>query len=241
MPAMSDDELRQILSDRLDAVQDRIEAACGRATRNPGLITIVAVTKTVSPRVAGLIAELGVLDLGESRAQELWRKAESLMHLPIRWHMIGHLQRNKIERTLPLVHTIQSVDSLRLWSAIQLEAQRQDKHPQLLLQMNASGEEQKHGFDYDELLAMPEPEEFGAIVTGLMGMAAYADDAERARPTFAALRQFRDRLRDHWCTIIGPQVEHLSMGMSGDFEVAIEEGATMVRIGTTLFEGLEAE
>jgi PLP dependent protein len=238
---MTDAEVRQILADRLNAVNSRIDAACARAGRNPALITLVAVTKTVSPRVAGMMAELGVLDLGENRPQELWRKAEALKHLPIRWHMIGHLQHNKIERTLPLVHMIHSVDSLRLWSAIQLEAQSIDKHPQLLLQMNASGEEQKQGFDYDELLAMPEPDECGAVMAGLMGMAAYSDDPELARPTFAALRQFRDRLRDHWSMIIGPQMEHLSMGMSGDFEVAIEEGATMVRIGTTLFEGLESE
>ena len=160
-------------------------------SRDPAGVTLVAVTKTVSPRVAGLIAELGVLDLGENRPQELWRKAEALKHLPIRWHLIGHVQRNKIERTLPLVHMIHSVDSLRLWSAIQLEAQRTGKHPQLLLQMNASGEEQKQGFDYDELLVMPEPEECGTIMVGLMGMAAYSDDREKARPAFAALRQFQ--------------------------------------------------
>jgi PLP dependent protein len=241
MSAMTNDELRQHLAGRVAAVRGRIAAACVRAGRDPAGVTLVAVTKTVSPRVAGMMPELGVLDLGENRPQELWRKAEALKHLPIRWHMIGHLQRNKIERTLPLVCMIHSVDSLRLWSAIQLEAQRIDWHPQLLLQMNASGEDQKQGFGYDELLAMPEPNECGTVMVGLMGMAAYSDDPELARPAFAALRQFRDRLRDHWSKIIGPQMRHLSMGMSGDFEVAIEEGATMVRIGTTIFEGLEGE
>jgi pyridoxal phosphate enzyme (YggS family) len=241
MPGMTDDELRQVLSERVAAVRGRIAAACARVARDPGSVTLIAVTKTVSPRVAGLLPNLGVLDLGENRPQELWRKAEALKHLPIRWHMIGHLQRNKIERTLPLVHMIHSVDSLRLWSAIQLEAQRMDHHPQLLLQMNISSEEQKQGFDYDELLALPEPDECGAVMAGLMGMAAYSDDPELARPAFAALRQFGDRLRDHWSKRIGPQMKHLSMGMSGDFEVAIEEGATMVRVGTTLFAGLEGE
>jgi len=238
---MTDRELSAVLAERVAVVRSRIAAACARVNRNPDGVTLVAVTKTVSPRVARSIAELGILDLGESRPQELWRKAEAIKDLPIRWHLVGHLQRNKVERTLPLVHIIHSVDSLRLWTAIQLEAQRTGRDPELLLQVNASEEDQKHGFSYDELIGMKEPEECGGIVVGLMGMAALSDEPERARPTFAKLRDFRDRLREEWWIEIGPRLEHLSMGMSGDFEVAIEEGATIVRIGTTLFEGLENE
>jgi pyridoxal phosphate enzyme (YggS family) len=240
---MTDDDLRSLLADRVAAVRARIAAACARAGRDPADVILVAVTKTVSPRVAGILPELGVSDLGESRPQELWRKAEALKHLPIRWHLIGHLQRNKVERTLPLVHLIHSIDSLRLLQAVADAARKRGACPPILLQVNASEEEQKHGFDFDELVR-----ELPRVVTatseidvaGLMGMSAYADDQEQARPTFRALREFRDQLRSNSFLTNNPLTQ-LSMGMSGDFEVAIEEGATLVRIGTTLFEGLEAE
>jgi PLP dependent protein len=248
---MTDAELRTVLADRIASVRARIAAACARVGRDPAGVTLVAVTKTVSPRVARLTAELGVLNLGENRPQELWRKAAELTDMPIRWHLVGHLQRNKVERTLPLVHLIHSVDSLRLYEAIAAEAAKRGPCPYVLLQMNVSREEQKHGFDYDELrraetkleptLVGSNPDLFLPVfICGLMGMAAYSDDSEQSRPAFQQLRQSRDRLRQDWL-IVGPQLEHLSMGMSGDFEVAIEEGATLVRIGTTIFEGLEAE
>jgi PLP dependent protein len=238
---MTDDDLRTVLTDRLATVRDRIAAACGRAGRRPDEVTRVAVTKSVSPRVAGVVAELGVLDLGESRPQELWRKAEALKHLPIRWHLIGHLQRNKVERTLPLVDLFHSIDSERLLREVAAEAGKRGLRPRLLLQVNASREEQKHGFEYDQLVALEaEIARLPVDVVGLMAMAALTEDPEAARPTFAELRQFRDRLRAEW-NVIGPALTHLSMGMSGDFEVAIEEGATLVRIGSTLFEGLEGE
>jgi PLP dependent protein len=240
---MTDTELRTVLAERLAAVRARIAAACARANRDPAEVTLVAVTKTVSPRVAAMMVELGVADLGENRPQELWRKAAELSHLPIRWHLVGHLQRNKVERTLPLVHLIHSVDSLRLFQAIAAAARTRGSCPPILLQVNASREEQKHGFDVDELVR-----EVPRIVTaaaeldvaGLMAMAAYSEDPELARPAFRELRLFRDRLQREWHLGADP-LNHLSMGMSGDFEVAIEEGATIVRIGTTLFEGLEVE
>jgi pyridoxal phosphate enzyme (YggS family) len=248
---MTDSELSAVLRERVAGVRSRIAAACARVNRNPDGVTLVAVTKTVSPRVARQIAELGVVDLGESRPQELWRKAEALKDLPIRWHLVGHLQRNKVERTLPLVHLIHSVDSLRLYEAIQDEAAKQRRRrPEILLQMNISREGQKHGFDYEELrreqakfepMFADPPQELPRLpVVGLMGMAAYSDNPENARPAFRELHLIRYRLSEEWL-VVGPQLEHLSMGMSGDFEVAIEEGATIVRIGTTLFEGLENE
>jgi PLP dependent protein len=238
---MTDAELRTVLADRLANVRGRIAAACARVGRDPAAVTLVAVTKTVSPRVAGLLPDLGVLNLGENRPQELWRKAAELNHLPIRWHLIGHLQRNKVERTLPLVHLIHSVDSVRLFQAIAAEGQKRDLNPGLLLEINASREEQKHGFSFEEARAAErEFENRPGLVCGLMCMAAYSDDPEHARPAFRELRRFRDRLWLDWL-LIGPQLGHLSMGMSGDFEVAIEEGATLVRIGTTIFEGLERE
>jgi len=198
---------------------------------------LVAVTKTVSPRVAGLMPELGVFDLGESRPQELWRKAEALRDIPIRWHMIGHFQRNKVERSLPLVHLIHSVDSERLLEEIESRARKLNLEPQLLLQINASQEDQKHGLEVDELEALlPRLETMSVKIVGIMGMAALSPDPELARPAFRALKGLIEdhRQKHHSLT-------RLSMGMSGDFEVAIEEGATLVRVGSTLFEGLEAE
>ncbi|HJZ94509.1 MAG TPA: YggS family pyridoxal phosphate-dependent enzyme [Gemmataceae bacterium] len=238
---MTDHDLRSKLTDRLAAVRARIAAACARAHRDPAGVTLVAVTKTVSPNVARLLPELGVLDLGESRPQELWRKAEALAHLPIRWHLVGHLQRNKVERTMPLVHLTHSIDSLRLFREVDAQAAKLNARPRVLLQVNISSEGQKHGFEPDELVrAAPDLVRGRVEIVGLMGMAAYSDDAERARPAFAGLRQLRDRLRREW-NLTGFQLENLSMGMSGDFEVAVEQGATLVRIGTTLFAGLEGE
>lgn len=237
---MTDDELRRLLAERIAEVRARIAAACQRVGRDPHEVTLVAVTKTVSPRVAGFLPNLGVADLGESRPQELWRKVDAHKDLPVRWHLIGHLQRNKVERTLPLVHLIHSVDSLRLLQAIAVEAKDRAR-PRVLLEVNVSHEEQKHGFDLEELLSLHEHIAMRPIeVIGLMGMAALADEAERARTAFAELRNVRDRLQSEWRSY-RIQLAHLSMGMSGDFEVAIEEGATLVRVGTTLFHGLERE
>jgi PLP dependent protein len=232
---MTEAEVRGILAERLANVRERIAAACARVGRQPGEVTLVAVTKTTSSNVAGLLPGLGVINLGENRPQELWRKAEELKSLPILWHMIGHLQRNKVERTLPVAHLIHGVDSLRLLQALTAEGGKQGQRPRVLLQMNVSREGQKHGFDIEELLASSKTlSTLPVDVLGLMGMAAYSDQPEDARPSFAGLRKFRDRLR----VATGLPLNELSMGMSGDFEVAIEEGATTVRIGTTLFEGL---
>jgi pyridoxal phosphate enzyme (YggS family) len=221
------------LQERLDEVEGRIRAACARSGRPRGDVTLVAVTKTVSAEVAALLPGLGVLDLGESRPQELWRKAAALPG-GVRWHLVGHLQRNKIERTLPLVHLIHSADSLRLLAALDHEAGTNPGPVDVLLEVNASREANKHGFAPEDLPGLA-PHLAGlrhVRVRGLMTMAAFEDNPERCRPTFAALRGLRDRLRGE----LGPphHLEHLSMGMTNDFEVAIEEGATMVRIGTAL-------
>jgi pyridoxal phosphate enzyme (YggS family) len=229
--------LHATLRSRLDAVEDRLRAACRRAGRDRREVTLVAVTKTVSVEVAAALAELGVLDLGENRPQELWRKAAALP-ASVRWHLIGHLQRNKVEPTFPLVHRIHSVDSLRLLHALEEEAARQQASLPVLLEVNVSREANKHGFRPEEV-----PDLAPALaalrhirVDGLMTMAAYEEDPECCRPTFGELRTLRDRLR----VLLGPghALDHLSMGMSNDFEVAVEEGATLVRLGTVLFEGL---
>ena len=227
-----------MLAERLAAVEERIHAACRRAGRARSDITLVAVTKTVSAEVAARLLELGVHDLGESRPQELWHKA-AVVPPPVRWHLIGHLQRNKIERTLPLVECIHSVDSLRLLRALETAAETlaRTKPLPVLLEFNVSGEASKHGFAPAEidLLAGTLADLRNVRVEGLMTMAAYEEDPQRTRPTFAALRQLRDRL----ATTSGQPLPHLSMGMSNDFEIAIEEGATFVRLGSILFEGIE--
>jgi pyridoxal phosphate enzyme (YggS family) len=226
-----------LLADRLRALEDRLTAACRRAGRDRADVQLVAVTKSAPVDVAALLPPLGVLDLGESRPQELWRKAAALPDA-VRWHLIGHLQRNKVERTLPLVRLIHSVDSPRLLAALEEEAGRQQRTVAVLLEVNASREASKHGFAPAEVPALaPQLAALRHVaVRGLMTMAAPEDDPERTRPTFAELRRLRDQLR----AALGPGhgLEHLSMGMTNDFEVAVEEGATLVRIGSLLFEGL---
>lgn len=226
-----------LLVERFRAVEERIRSACGRAGRRREEVTLVAVTKTVSAEIASLLPTVGQIHLGESRPQELWRKA-AILPANVHWHLVGHLQRNKIERTLPLVYLIHSVDSLRLLTALEEEATKRQTAVDALLEVNASGEASKHGFAPNAVpeLADAIARSKYARVGGLMTMAAYADDPERTRPTFAAVRRLRDRLQER----VGPPVrlDQLSMGMSNDFEIAIEEGTTLVRIGTALFEGL---
>jgi pyridoxal phosphate enzyme (YggS family) len=233
MPIMADS--RQRIADNLAAVEERLVAACRTAGRERSEVTLVAVTKTVSVEIAALLPGLGMHDLGESRPQELWRKAAAVPN--VRWHLIGHLQRNKIERSLPLIQHIHSVDSLRLLDALEDACRHAPRDLPALLEVNASREASKHGFAPEELpgLATRLAELQHVRIEGLMTMAAYEDDPERTRPTFAALRALRDRLAAEW----GRPLPQLSMGMSNDFEIAVEEGATLVRLGTVLFEGIE--
>jgi pyridoxal phosphate enzyme (YggS family) len=220
---------RETLRANLAEVENRMVRACARAGRKRSDATMVAVTKTVAPEIAALLPELGVLDLGENRPQELWRKS-ALLPKDVRWHLIGHLQRNKVEKTLPIVHLIHSVDNARLLRSLEQE----DRHTDVLLEVNVSGEMAKQGFAPAEVIQlMPILRELKNVhVRGLMTMAPL-QDAEACRPTFSGLRNLRDRLREQGLT----SIEHLSMGMSNDFEVAIEEGATFVRLGSVLFEG----
>jgi PLP dependent protein len=231
------DTAEKVLRERLAEVEGRIGNACVRAGRKRGEVTLVAVTKTVSADIAVQLPQLGIWDLGESRPQELWKKAKTFVPA-VRWHLVGHLQRNKIEKTLPQVHMIHSGDSLRLLLFLENEAMKQERRIPVLLEVNASREPQKNGFPPEELAGLPaKVAAFQFVhIQGLMTMAALNPDPEMSRRTFAELRDLRDRLQNQF-----PQphhLEHLSMGMSNDFEVAIEEGATVIRLGTVLFEGL---
>jgi pyridoxal phosphate enzyme (YggS family) len=229
--------IHEILGQRLEAIRTRVQAACGRVGRSPESVTLIGVTKTVGHEVAQALVDLGVADLGENRPQELWRKSDLVSGA--RWHVIGHLQRNKVERTVGLSSLIHSVDSERLLEAIETEAKRIGKQTAVLLEVNCSGEEAKHGFTLEAVLAFTsnlKPLHFVRI-EGLMTMAALADDPEAARPAFRRLAGLQKELKQ----VLGDQhpLNLLSMGMSGDFEVAIEEGATHIRLGTVLVGGLE--
>jgi pyridoxal phosphate enzyme (YggS family) len=234
---MTETDLRKLLTERISGVERRIRAACSRAGRPRSDVTLVAVTKTIAPEIAALLPELGLMHLAESRPQELWRKAAALPS-DIKWHLVGHLQRNKIERTLPLVQLIHSIDSLRLLEALEQEAAAQGRNVPVLLEANVSQESSKHGFAPSVVAELGS--KLRALrhvqVQGLMTMAAFDADPQTTRPTFVALRKLCDELR---LALASPtSLPQLSMGMSNDFEVAIEEGATLVRVGTALFEGL---
>ena len=234
------------LIDNLHKVRDQIAAAANRSGRPGDAVKLIAVTKYVSASIARQLAEAGCRDLGESRPQELWSKADLLSESghsaasasPTRWHLIGHLQRNKVERTLPLVSLIHSGDSLRLLEAIDRAASAAQLRMPVLLEVNISGDSTKHGFTPDEVEpALPKIVALSSLeIRGLMTMASREGDLDQARREFSALRQLRDRLARTAPPNI--QLTELSMGMSGDFQVAIEEGATIVRVGSALFEGL---
>jgi hypothetical protein len=231
-------DLARRIAENVAAVRARIADAAVRSGRRPDEVALVAVTKYVGEaEIRGVVAA-GCDRLGESRPQQLWERAEACRDLPVRWHMIGHLQRNKVRRTLPLVAMIQSADSLRLIEAIDREAADRSRRVPLLLEVNVSGETAKHGFEPDGV----EPH-LGALaryehveVRGLMCMAALEGGLDAARRDFAQLRRLRDRLRP--LAPPGIALDELSMGMSGDYEVAVEEGATIVRVGSALFEGV---
>lgn len=240
------------LAIRLQEVKDRIAAACEKAKRDPAEITLVAVTKTAAPEQIREILQLGVADLGESRVQvltqrapqviefhqrQLTRGAEAEVPPKIRWHMIGHLQRNKVKQVLPLVSLIHSVDSLRLAEELETLAVKMDKRIPLLLQVNASEESQKHGVAVGAAVHLAEQIDSmqHLQLMGLMSMAPLSDDEKKIRICFARTREIFDEMK--WHKIGGTSLKHLSMGMSHDFEHAIAEGSTMVRIGTAIFGG----
>ncbi len=210
----------QRIRDNLARVRETIAAAAARAGREypPRLI---AVTKYVDPEIARVLVDLGLDELAESRPQELWRKAEALANLKVQWHLIGHLQRNKVKRTLPLVAVIQSVDSLRLLQEISSEAVTQSLVADVLLEINTSGDQAKHGFKPHEIEPLfPEVAKLPRVcVLGLMTMASLEGGLDVARRNFAALRALSEKLKPNCPTNVA--MIELSMGMSGDYEVAI--------------------
>jgi len=227
-----------VLCHNLGTVRGRIAEAAQRAGRAAGEVTLVVVTKRQPIAVVPALRELGAVDLGENYPQELWRKVEALPGLAVRWHLIGHLQSNKLKKTVPMVAMIHAVDSLRLLQGLDKFFAEGDEAmaPTVCLQVNTSNEPAKHGWSPEEILADAEPIAGcrHVRVTGLMTMAALDTTNETARPSFARLREVRDELRRR----SGLALPQLSMGMSNDFEAAVEEGATLVRVGSSIFEGV---
>jgi pyridoxal phosphate enzyme (YggS family) len=231
------------LTTNLNRVRQRMQAACQRAGRPADSVRLVAVTKTASVEcIRAFLAVLGTepsppADLGENRPQQLASRARELPD-SIHWHLIGHLQRNKVDLAVAHASLVHSVDSERLLQALNAEAGKAGRTLRVLLEVNVSGEAQKHGFTPAELEARFEQiaQQPHLAIQGLMTMAPLAEDPELARPTFRGLRELRDRLAAH--ALPGLTLPELSMGMSGDFEVAIEEGATLVRVGSALWENL---
>jgi pyridoxal phosphate enzyme (YggS family) len=216
------------ISRNLQEVKRRIAEAAQRASRSPDDITIIAVTKGLPPQAVESAVQAGIINIGENRVQEASAKVAEVSALGIHpiWHMIGHLQRNKARTAADIFDIIHSVDSLRLARALNDIA---SGTMPVLLQVNVSGEATKSGVAVEELSRVLEDINTmpNLKVTGLMTIAPLVSDPEKVRPIFQKLRELRDSLR----------LEHLSMGMTDDFEIAVEEGATMVRIGRAIFGG----
>jgi pyridoxal phosphate enzyme (YggS family) len=220
------------LAANLQSVQNRINAACARAGRQSSEVTLLAVTKTHPPETVSQAAALGLVFFGESKVQEAKAKIP-LCPGRLRWHMIGHLQTNKCRDAVELFEMIQSVDSLRLAEEIDKRAEQCSKRLPILLEVNAVGEASKFGYRPDTLLR-----ELAAInalrrieIHGLMTIPPWGPNPEKVRPAFRMLRDLKEKCEQ----LIGAPLPHLSMGMSGDLDVAVEEGATIVRVGTALF------
>jgi hypothetical protein len=242
------------LAEKLDEVRDRIANAAIKAKREPSAVTLIAVTKTAAPEQIREVLQLGVADLGESRVQILTQRAGQMNEFfqrrmahggdagtggpdKIRWHMIGHLQRNKIKPILPLVSMIHSIDSLRLAEELDAQSTKLNRRTPVLLQVNTSEEAQKYGVAVGAAVHLAEQIDSmpGLQLVGLMSMGPLAEDEAKVRQAFARTREIFEEMR--WHKIGGAGLRHLSMGMSNDFEAAIAEGATLVRIGSLLFGG----
>jgi pyridoxal phosphate enzyme (YggS family) len=216
---------------RVEEIRERIRRAAERSGREADSITLIAVTKGFPALAVQGAYEAGLRDFGENKAQELAAKAPLVAELPVRWHFIGHLQTNKVRQVLGIARLIHSIDSLRL--ADRLSQLLPPDHPlEILLQVNTSGEETKFGVSPAELRPLAEGASAlpGLAVRGLMTLGPMSADPLAVRASFRLLRALSEEVRP-----LLPDARILSMGMSGDFEVAIEEGATHVRIGTAIF------
>lgn len=234
MNAVEKDPDYSFIRENLAEVKERLDRACVRAGREPGEARLIAVSKTKPAAMLEEAYNAGIRDFGENRVQELLEKSEVLPP-DIRWHMIGHLQRNKVRDIVDKVFLIHSVDSLRLAEEISREAQKKNRVVNILIEVNVAGEESKFGTGVEETISLVKDiaQLEGVCVKGLMTVAPYTDEPEDNRKYFARLRQLAvDISREN---IDNVTMSLLSMGMTGDYEVAAEEGAVYVRVGTGIF------
>ncbi len=232
---MARSDFSEKFGQNLQAIRDRMEQAAERTGRDRTTVKLIVVTKSLPAPLVREVLTAPCTDLGESRPQSLWDKASQFPTAT--WHLIGKLQRNKVARTTPLAAWIHSVDSLDLLDQLQAQAERQPRMANLLLQLNISHESTKQGFSTEEL---PRVLEAAADcprlpIRGLMGIASQSGSEMQIRGEFACLRRMAERYQGQSAGHI--DLQELSMGMSHDFEIAIEEGATMIRIGSALFDG----
>jgi pyridoxal phosphate enzyme (YggS family) len=224
-----------MISENIARIRQRIAAACIRAGRTPSEVTLIAVTKTFPAGLVKDVVREGIEDLGENYVQELLRKRAGLEVETVRWHFIGHLQSNKVRQIAPWIAMVHAVDSHSVARELDRQAAKAGRSIEALVEVNTTGEVSKYGLAPDAVAGfVREIAGFEALrVRGLMTIGPFLPDPEGSRPMFRRLRELSRRVADAG----GGKVEmrHLSMGMSGDFEVAIEEGATMVRLGTAIF------
>lgn len=220
-----------MLKNNLETIRRSIQKAVSKRGGPFEDIVLVAVTKTVPSAVIDEARELGINNFGENRVQDALHKIK-LSPPGIKWHFIGHLQTNKVKQVLPAFQLIHSLDSIKLAGAIQKQAQKNNMTASVLLQVNIAGEKSKYGFGWEEVMdALYEITKYDNLkVLGLMGIAPFVQDPEEVRPYFRRLYRLFEEIN-----MPGIEMKYLSMGMSNDFEVALEEGANMIRVGTALF------
>lgn len=224
-----------MIRENVETIRGRIEVACRKAKRDPAGITLLAVGKTFSAEAIREVVEAGVSDVGENYVQELLDKKEKLGSSNIRWHFIGHLQSNKVKYIASWIHLVHSVDNVGLASELDKRAGLAKRTPDVLIEVNTTAEDSKFGLRPEATIEFVRSlAGFKNIcIAGLMTIGPFLPDPEGSRPMFRTLRELRDqigRIGQH-----NVRMEHLSMGMTGDFEVAIDEGATIIRIGTAIF------
>lgn len=222
-------------SENIALIRQRIALACTRVGRNPSEVTLIAVSKTFSAEKIREAAESGIIDVGENYVQELLEKRPRLEDAHIRWHFIGHLQSNKAKYIAGWIHMVHSVDSVNLARELNKQAIGSGKTIEILIEINTTNEQSKFGIHPDKAVEFVQSLAGleGLSIAGLMTIGPFLPDPESSRPMFRQLRLLRDTLGG-----LGQQnvhMRHLSMGMTGDFEVAIEEGATLIRVGTAIF------
>jgi pyridoxal phosphate enzyme (YggS family) len=220
---------------RLANIRERIARAAGRGRRDPAAVRLVAISKTFDADYVRAAADDGQIDFGENKVQEALQKMDATAGLPIRWHLVGHLQSNKLRKAAERFDTIHSVDGIELAAKLDRAATAANRRVELLVQVDLAGEPTKHGAREEKLPSLFEaaPGWRAARLVGLMVLPPPADGPEEARYYFRGLRLVRERLMARG--VAGSLLTELSMGMSHDFEVAVEEGATLVRVGTAIF------